>query len=257
VSAACAFCGVPADAPSGARMDLVARTCGECATLRPEEPGAALRAAARVLGADEEDPHLREALTDDHHALDGLLYADPGDPLRSGRRAPQSEPWTHVPDATRDALRRARARGLELRVRGAARRKAAGESAPPSGPAGCLVCGRARASSWRRVTTAALTLGPALAEGHLCGACQTAHDEAGALGPSLVERAALAHAGVTWTEDVTVPGLTAWAATGEPPGEPWAWVDLRPPEPEPTIRDLLAEVAVLRAEVEVLKAAAP
>jgi hypothetical protein len=253
VTAACEFCGIPADGPPAGRMDLVARACGECATLRPAEAGATLRAAARVLGADEGDPHLLEALEDDDDALDGLLYADPADPLRAGRRAPQVVPWAHVPAATRDALRRARARGLEARLRAGGTRPAA-EGPPPSGPAGCLVCGRARSGSWRRVITAALARGPALVEGHICVACQAAHDEAGALGPSLVERAALAHAGLRWAEETTVPGLRAWADTGLPPGEPWAWVDLRPPEPEPTVRDLLAEVADLRAALERLEA---
>jgi hypothetical protein len=258
---ACAFCGLPVAlgnrAPRGrsrARMDLDPPACAECSTLEPGRPGALLRAAARVLGADEADPHLLKALADDDDALDGLLYSDPAEPLIAGRRAPQSEPWAHVPALTRDALRRARARGLELRL-AVDCAPPAEKTAPPSGPAGCLVCGAATSASWRRVTTAALTRGPELVEGHLCGACQLARDKTGAVGPSLVERAALTHAGVTRPEEMTVPGLTAWVAAGEPAGEPWGWIDLRVPGPEPAVRDLLAEVAALRSEVEALKEA--
>ncbi|WP_343899135.1 hypothetical protein, partial [Nocardioides aquaticus] len=107
--AACSFCGVPADlgtAPAAgrARLDLDAAVCAACMTLDPARPGAALRAAARLLGADEDDPHLREALLDEDGALDGLLYGDPGDPLSSGYRAPQRAPWGHVSRQTRADL---------------------------------------------------------------------------------------------------------------------------------------------------------
>lgn len=250
MSAACAFCGLPAEAVAAGRMDVVARACGDCVTLRPAEPGAALRAAARVLGADEGDPHLREALAEDEGCLDGLMYADPADPLRSVGRAPQAEAWAHVPPATRDALRSARARGLELRVRSGRDRPPA-EGPPPHGPAGCLVCGLASSASWRRVTTGALAPG-GLVEGHLCAACSAVHDEVGAVGPSLVERAAAAHAGIRWSDEMRAPGLRAWVSTGLPAGEPWAWVDLRmpEPEPEPTLADLARRVAALEAVLE-------
>ena len=237
-----------------ARMDLDTVVCGECATLEPGRPGSLLRAAARVLGAAEDDPYLEEALREDGAALDGLLYADRDDPLRLRARSPQREPWQHVPRETRGALRRAQARAVELRVL-ADRDRQVGETAPPSGPAGCLLCGVGASARWRRVLTRALTPGPDHVEGHVCAACSEAYDRVGAIGPSLVERAARAHAGVP--AEVPLPGLRAWVATGLPPGEPWAWVDLRPPEPGPDpVEAMGVLVAELRAEVAAPREAA-
>jgi hypothetical protein len=257
---ACAFCGLPAAVgdrrPSGsrrARLDLAPQICADCATLDPERPGAALRAAARVLGVPEEDPYLHEALKAEAGALDGLLFADPGDPLRSGRRSPQREPWAHVPERTMDALRRAQARGLELWVLADRAQIAPAEAGPPSGPPGCLLCGVGTSAWWRHVLTAALTSGPGHVEGHLCAACSVAHDRVGAVGPTLVEQAYMGAAGVTWPAGVRPPAVRPWVATGLPPGEPWIWVDLRPPEPCPTVEQLAAQVAELRAEVGALR----
>lgn len=259
-SVACAFCGVPAEEgdrrPSGAaraRVDLEPPVCVDCATLDPDRPGAALRAAARVLGAAEEDSFLHEALKTEDCAFDGLMYVDPGDPLRARGRPPQREPWLHVPSATRAALRRAQARGLEAWERADRARPAPAEVGPPSGPPACLLCGVGASTSWRRVLTSALTPGPEHVEGHLCAACSAAHDRVGAVGPSLVERAWLDAAGVVWAPGCRPPAVRAWVATGLPPGEPWAWVDLRPAEPEPTVEQLAAQVAELRAEMAVLR----
>lgn len=256
---ACGFCGLPAR-PSGARpagapaarMDTEVPRCAECASLEPDRPGAALRAAGRVLGVDEQDPHLHAALSEDEAAFDGLLYADPHDPLR-GRRAPQTEPWAHVPSATRAALARALARSHELR---GAKPAPDGPSRPPSGPPGCLLCGDGLAAKWRRVVTSALTPGPGLVEGHLCEACAAAHDRVGAMGPPLVKQAfrqarVLDEAGL-----LGVSGLRAWVATGLPPGEPWAWIETREPAQDP-VAALQAELAELRRQVAALEGRLP
>lgn len=262
-AAACVFCGVSADldavVPTGrlmTRMDLDTIVCGECATLEPDRPGGALRAAARVLGAAEEDPYLHDALREDNGALDGLLYADPGDPLRLRARTPQHEPWQHVPRETRAALARALERSLELRSR-AKHDDAAGDTAPPSGPAGCLLCGVGRSLSWRRVLTSALTRGPGMIEGHLCATCAIQHDAVGAFGQPLVESAVTEAKGLAWWEAARIPGLQAWVATGRPPGEPWAWVELVPSAPDLddvtalriAVRDLTDRVADLEARL--------
>ena len=237
-----------------ARLDLAPRVCADCATLDPDRPGAALRAAARVLGEGEGDPFFEEALRSEPGALDGLLYYDPADPLRSGRRPPQPRPWAHVPAATLDALRRAKARGLELAAAADLTRSAPAESGPPSGPPGCLLCGVSASVSWRRVVASVLAAGPGLVEGHLCRACSSAHDRIGAVGPTLVEQAWLEAAGVTWPAGVRPPAVRPWVATGLPPGDPWRWVDVRPPGPDPAAADLAAEVAGLQREVAALRA---
>ncbi len=247
---ACAFCGVAAQ-PAPGYLD--SPVCGDCATLEPEDPGSLLRAAARLLGA-EDDRHLRRALREEDGALDGLMFASPGDPLAPRGRRPQAEPWAHVREATRAALERARARSEELR-----RERPEPDAGPPSGPPGCLLCGVGAAASWRRVVTSALTRGPDLVEGHLCPQCSEAYDRAGAVGPSLVERAARAHAGLAWSEEARTPGLRAWVATGLPPCEPWSWVD-RLHEPEPDLEPLDAlrlQVADLAARVAALEEGAP
>lgn len=59
---ACSFCGVAAAPPAarfGGRLDLVAPTCADCATLDQARPGAVLCAAARVAGAAEDSPFFR------------------------------------------------------------------------------------------------------------------------------------------------------------------------------------------------------
>lgn len=253
---ACSLCGAAAEggAPRGATQtyhDTVA--CAGCADLEPDRPGSALRAAARLLGVGEVDRHLALALREEVGALDGLLYAAPGDPLASRARRPQRESWAHVGAATRAALARALDRAARLRAE--ADRPEARE-APPSGPPGCLLCGVGAAASWRRVLTGALTPGPGLVEGHLCPACSAAYDRVGAVGPSLVERAARAHAGLPLSEEARTPGLRAWVATGLPPGEPWSWAEVRDPEPDLGPVDALrAGVADLAARVAALEAA--
>ena len=261
---ACDYCGRPTTAgrlpPTHvrrARVDLAPRVCADCVTLEPDRPGSSLRAAARVLGcADEDDSLFHEAIRAELASLDGLLYADPADPLRSRRLAPQEEPWAHVPAATREALGRAWARRLELGNKTAARSPTRAAS-PPSGPRGCVLCGVGLSSSWERVVTSALTRGPALIDGHLCATCASVRASVGAIGQRLVERAAMEAHGLRWTEDARAPGLVAWIATGRGPGEPWEWVDLTPPCPPPRAEQLAADVRALTARVEALEARLP
>lgn len=135
---ACGFCGLPAE-PTGARpagapaarMDIEVPVCVECVSLGPDRPGAALRAAGRVLGVDEDDPHLHAALSEDRGAFDGLLCSDPHDPLRA-RRAPQTEPWGHVPRQGR--LPRWCTGEPDTRARPARRACARGELGRPAPP---------------------------------------------------------------------------------------------------------------------------
>lgn len=261
VVSGCSFCGLPATAGNRggggagrARLDLALDVCSDCASLDPDRPGAAPRAAARLLGADEEDQHLPEALRLEPGALDGLLVEDPGDPLRTARRAPAARPWAHVPAATLAALGRAEAKGRELELRAGRARRAPASAGPPASPQGCLLCGAGTSGSWRRVLTSVFTAGPGLVEGHLCSTCSRAHGAVGAVGATLVEQAYLAAAGITWPAGVRAPSVRPWIATGLPPGDPWSWVNVRRPEPDPTAADLAAEVAGLRAEVAALRA---
>lgn len=254
---ACSYCGIAAEQGAGrsqassARMELDTVVCGGCAALDPDRPGSALRAAARLLGVLEVDRHLAEALYEEAGALDGVMYADPGDPLVGRSRAPQREPWKHVGPGTWAALERARVRADELRESAGRPRP---ETPPPSGPSGCLLCGVGASASWRRVLTASLTPGPDHVEGHFCADCSEEHDRVGAVGPSLIESAARTHAGLPPEGEVRQRALKAWVATGLPPGEPWSWVDLRPPEPDPDpvdeARAQLADLAARVAELE-------
>lgn len=215
-----------------------------------------LRAAARVARGSGRNSYLLAAVAEDDAALDGLLFSDPSQPPRSAGRRP-GEPWAHVPASTRVALEAARERAYHAWLAADRGEEMAGEGPPPHGPAGCLVCGADSAPWWRRVLTAALTPGPGHVEGHLCPACSAAHDVVGALGPSLVERAWLRSPGVDWPEHLRPPALRPWVSTGRPPGQPWSWVDARPPGPEPTAADLAAELAEVRAELARLRQRAP
>jgi hypothetical protein len=268
VSAPCRACGVATDravetvekqSPSGLRggPPYEVGTCQACEGLRLAEPGAAVRAALRVLGKDEGDWRLAadafdKASVDVAHVLHDGAY-------RNGRK-PQRKPWGHVEKEFRADLRSAYVRVLDARVHAStAKGRPVPEGAPPGdGPRGCLMCGVGRSAEWRQVTTGALTRGPGMVTGHLCAHCSDAHDVVGAIGATLVERAALAHAGVPWSAEMSVPGLRPWIGTGLAPGEPWAWLgEFRLPEPEFNLPDLAAQVAALAAAVGRLEARLP
>ena len=127
--------------------------------------------------------------------------------------------------------------------------------APPSGPAGCLLCGVAhvdvpapavvrygpkgvarRVWAPRKATVGSLvgrgSAGGATVSGHLCPTCNDVAEDVGTLGITAAERAFAAHLTATGTalslaavEDVRdgqAGGVHAWALTDAPAGEPWA-----------------------------------
>ncbi|WP_166136508.1 hypothetical protein [Nocardioides ochotonae] len=268
MSAPCRLCGVATDravetvekqSPSGLRGGPAYEvgTCAECEGLLPAEPGAAVRAALRVLGKDEGDWRLAAEAFDKEGIDAAYVLHDAA--ARNGRAA-QRKPWGHVEKALKADLRAAYVKVLDAKVHRAAGcgRRAPAAAPPGHGPRGCLLCGVGVSAAWRSVTTGALTRGPGLVSGHLCATCSEVHDEVGAIGATLVERAALSHAGVPWSEEMTAPGLKPWVATSLEPGEPWAWVGgFRLPEPPPTVEDLAAKVAALAAAVAALEARLP
>ncbi|MGN6253358.1 MAG: hypothetical protein ACTHNS_16260 [Marmoricola sp.] len=267
MSAPCRCCGVATDrrlawlpdtTPTGraSGREYEVGVCDDCAGLRPEEPGSAVRAALRLLGKAEGEWRLAaEAFEDAGVDVSVLLYDS------RVRPEPQRKPWGHVAREDRAALRAGYARLLDLRVHAAADHD---RPVPPTAPPGdtphrgCLACGLDRqAEPWRGpVTTGAFTK-PRMASGYLCSACAAALEEVGALGASMLERALMEARGLEWSEAVRLPGLRAWVSTGEPPSPtPWAHVgEVRAPEPEPTLADLRAEVAALRRELDALREA--
>lgn len=117
---ACRVCGVAA-ACSVQRRDVRAfgalptstpgygvGVCVDCATLDPERPGFAVRAALRVLGKAEDDDTLAaDAFAEAGVDVLSVLYDRPDDPRRPPLRAPQPEPFAHVAPETRAALQAA------------------------------------------------------------------------------------------------------------------------------------------------------
>lgn len=121
---------------------------------------------------------------------------------------------------------------------------------PGDGPRGCLLCGvaavlalpREARDAWRPVSASASALGAASGSrlhGHLCPACSTAVDAAGALGPTALEGALFAHlapdaaARLGPYSTVEVVGVRGWGAfvadahragrpTPAPNATPWA-----------------------------------
>lgn len=269
---ACHVCGVAASGPAIRRYthtnaglatpasDYDVSTCPDCLTLDPEEPGVAVRAALRVLGKDEGEWRLAaDAFEDAGIDVSRVLY-DRCDPMGGrGSRGPQRKPFAHVDKEGKTALRAGYARLLDMRVHAASGHdRPVPPTAPPSGPSGCLLCGVGTSVSWRPVLTSALTRGPQMVDGHLCDTCSEQHDAVGAVGARLVEKACLEAHGLAWSEAMRAPGLTAWVATGLPPGEPWDWMDLNPPKPDLSpLEELQDQVAALRAEVAALRAEVP
>jgi len=271
MSAPCRLCGVATSGPTTRRytysitgrptphLDYDVGTCDACLTLRPDETiGLALRAAARVLGVPEDDEHFREALEEeDDDVFDGLLYDTRSDPFGRRARTPQRKAWKHVSSETRARLKQARVRSLDAKVHAATGpARPVPETAPPGGPPACLACGVGKSVEWFSVTTGALTKGPDIITGCVCGTCAVVLRDVGAVGPSFIERACLEAQGLSWSDKIAVPGLRAWIATGREPGEPWEWVRVHeaPPDLDPLTQmrfdldDLRREVTALRAE---------
>lgn len=264
---ACRVCGVatdeglehrdtftPAGQPFGPGYDV--GTCPACADLDPDRPGLAVRAALRVLGKEGEDDVLAaRAFEDAGVEVTEVLYETGG----RAKGGPQRRAFAHVGRDGRGALKVGYARLLDLRVHAAAGGdRPVPPTAPPSGPPGCLLCGVGASASWRPVRTKALTRGPDFVDGHLCDTCSEQHDSVGAVGAPLVEKAAMEAQGLQWSEAARAPGLKAWIATGLPPGEPWAWVELVPPAPDLDPLDALRfQVADLQREVAELRARLP
>lgn len=255
MGAPCRGCGVATTGPTTRRDHIFGAyevgTCAQCLTLDFDRPGAAVRATLRILGKRETDDTLAanvflEAGLDVAH----LLYE--GD----HRPHPQRKPWGHVRQEHKDALRAAYVDVLDARIHAATDHdRPVPATAPPSGPGGCLACGVGTSTGWRPVSTRVFTRGPDCLDGHLCSTCADVHDAVGALGETFLERAVMEAQGLSWEETAQVPGLKAWIATGRAPGEPWAWVRVRPAPPaldplsalQLQVTDLAAEVAALRA----------
>jgi hypothetical protein len=267
---ACQVCGVAteenrehrdvrtnAGVPFGTGYEI--GTCVECVTLDPLRPGLAVRAALRVLGKPNENDDLAsrafEAAGVD---VTAVLY-DRGEPTGGpGQRGPQRKAFAHVGNEGREALRKGYARLLDFRVHAASDHdRPVPPTAPPHGPGGCLLCGVGKAAAWRPVLTSALTRGPEMIDGHLCGTCADQYDTVGAMGQPLIEKACLEAAGLPWSEAMRAPGLKPWIALDFEPREVgWDWVELAPPRPDLTpLQALQSEVADLRAEVAALREA--
>ncbi len=159
--------------------------------------------------------------------------------------------WSHLSPEERQRCRTAQAATLRARV---------ARSSPPVsiGPPkdcrhpGCLMCGVAAVrvaavqvereggpqvsarTVWRSITTANRLggrPGPDLLRGYLCPACSDAVDAVGAVGPTAMERAVVAHLGLSAKGPVppVLDGLVGWAGLpGDPPpnAQPWDHCDL-------------------------------
>lgn len=253
---ACRACGVattervtevPRSTPGGQPMPpYEVGVCGDCVSLRLDEPGSAVRAALRVIGKPED--HWREAAE--------VFAEDAGvdvTPTLYERATPQRKPWAHVPREVKEALRGAYAEVLHRRVFASTDKD---RPVPAEGPPddtehrACLMCGLAKqVEPWRGpVHTKAFTK-PDAVTGYLCTACGDAAEAVGAVGPTALERAVMEFHDYAWTENVRIPRLTAWVSTGMGPlDRPWLWVDLAEPTPQ------IEPVILLRKEVEDLAA---
>lgn len=267
---ACQVCGVAAEGPAERRytcsatgrpsphLDYDVGTCADCRTLRPEEPGSAVRAALRVLGKDEDDPLAAEAFAEAGVDATAVFYDLGAGPPGRGASGPQRKAFGHVGRQGKAALRRGYARLLDLRVHAASDHdRPVPPAGPPDGyPPACVACGVAESAEWHGpLRTYALTRGPDLVTGCVCDACVVDLQGAGAVGPAFLERAAMRHFGLEWSEAVRIPRLESWVATGLPPqAEPWAWVEFRVPEPDVPLDQRVAE---LEARFEALEARLP
>lgn len=270
-SAPCGMCAIETDervepvprySNAGVAMgSYLLGLCDPCLTLRPNEVGSGVRAALRLLGRPEYDPDAGQAFLDAGIDVSHVLYrtwaAKPGADIKPGRK-----PWAHVPKAMKADLRAAYASMLRDRVTA---EPPAPEPPSPEYPPACLACGIGKSLTWHGPLHAyGLTTGPEPVDGVMCSVCVQHLEATGAVGQPFLERAVMAYNGIEYGENVRIPGLQAWVATGRPPEvEPWAWVDLQPSAPDldplsqvqdevyrlrGRVEDLEAQVAVLRRE---------
>jgi hypothetical protein len=229
--------------------------CDDCVSLRPDEPGSAVRAALRILGRPEsEDGIATGTFLDAGLDVSTLLYVG---------ATPQKRPWGHVSTAAKADLKRAYLRVLDTRVHAVSddADRPVRPHAPPVGyPPACLACGVGTSAQWHGpITTGALTK-PDMVTGVVCDVCAPHLLAAGAVGAPFLERAAMEAKGFEWVEGVRLPRLQAWVtlhrSEGLPPqAVPWSWVELRAPEPEidpmvalrVAVRELTDRVAALEA----------
>lgn len=153
-------------------------------------------------------------------------------------------PWAHLGSSDVAAAREGYAAVLADQVHALHPR----EIRPPSGRGGCMFCGVGSVSVepvgvpawavWRQVTGVnPYSIGgrrsPGGVSGYLCPLCSDAVDSVGSVGRTAMERAVLAHVGLTSDgyAPVEIEGLVAWAvAPGRPApsGTPWDHLDLSP-----------------------------
>jgi hypothetical protein len=267
--AACQACGVLSDrdvqwyerqasiGPKGPVMPGRFRrsTCADCATLDFTRPGAAVRAALRLLGRPETDDTLfAEVMADNDFDATVLLFPG-GEPNR--------RPFQHAHDLRRD-LKVLYAKALLLKVE----RATPPVPLPPpldrgtEAPA-CLVCGRAEDTAWHGFV-ALPTPGNGVARGCLCGTCAPVFAHIGAFGTQFLANAYRGFLGLPVDLSIDrLPGLRAWytltaeqqaAVTG-----PWSWYSQPEPvahEPlEVTVEALAAQISTLQHEIAVLRGA--
>lgn len=230
------------------KAEYAAGVCGDCVSLRPDEPGVAVRAALRVLGKAEDEPLAAQAFLDAGVDVGPVLYA---------RSTPQRKAWAHVDREGRAALRAGYARLLDAKVHASVGEdRPVPPHAPPDGyPAACASCGVSRSAQWFSTRTRMLSRGPAYEDVCVCAeTCAPVLERVGGVGQTFVELAAQAALGTP----APVQGARPWLATGLPPQDrPFGWVALAEPEENLDLSDLTAlQVAVrsLAAKVADLEA---
>lgn len=233
---------------SGRRYEV--GECGDCVSLRPDEPGSAVRAALRLLGKDEGDwSPAADAFDEAGVDVSALLY------VGQVRPRPQAKAWGHVTKDDMAELRRGYAKVLDHRVHAASGHdRPVPPHAPPHGRGGCTACGVATSTAWQPVWVR--VAGPSHTDEALCCSCAETYAEVGAWGPSFFERSALQAKGMDWQPGLSLPGLRPWAALDIPPNlTPWEHIALSPPEPDLTpLQALQVQVADLQREVAALRA---
>ncbi len=251
-AAPCRLCGISTDrglsprrkAGVADRGTYVVGVCEDCASLRPDEPGSAVRAVLRLIGRPEGDWSVLVPVFGQRYNVGHVLYE------ATDREQPSEKPWSHVPEDVLSALRALYVGWLANRVANGAPDGSApseGVQRCPDPRGGCLACGVAEAETWHPLTTGALTSGPEMISGVLCGSCGDALETTGAVGPSMLERAFLGYNGLEWFDDTRIPRLRSWVSTGHPPGEPWAWVRLA--EPAKTLEERVAALEAALAQM--------
>lgn len=199
-----------------------------------------------ILGRPLDVDDLGLLLPRMHPPSHEVWFNDPLTPTRGGRCSPH--PFAHVTLTQRAELRKAYAAVLRDRL----------AKTQPSVPvrcpsAACLLCGVGKversalevarrggpiasaSTVWRPVMTSQTALGrtgPDRVTGHVCPACNSAIEEAGAIGQTAIGNAVLAHVAIrapkkakrllTMLEDDFPPRLLGWGVLNQRPNpEPW------------------------------------